>query len=155
MAEQPGFELLALAAFARPGSQREIAERISANLRSGVSQPTVRTWLRTQLPRLARPTVSIKEPREIGVRIVLFLFRRKPASGVALSRTLAREPLVSRIDRLSGAVNLAAEVVVGDQSQLDDLIERFEPDEVHEIVRRVERTRVPLRHLGRAAARNG
>jgi hypothetical protein len=153
-ADLAGFELLALAAFARPCSQQVLGDRMGADLGATVHQPTVRDWLLRRLPRLARPTVSIKRPDELGLRLAYLMFRREPARAVALARVLAREPLVSRVERWAGEINVVAEVMTRDQEQLDALVERFEPDEVHELVSRVERARVPLRNLGREQARS-
>jgi hypothetical protein len=108
----------------------------------------VRSWLLTRLPRLARPSVSIKQPGDLGLRVVYLMFRRDPARAVALSRVLAREPLVSRVERWAGEVNVVAEVMTLNQEQLDKLIERFEPDQIEEVLTRVDRIRVPLRNLG-------
>jgi hypothetical protein len=152
--ELAGFELLALAAFARPGSQKVLGDRIGADLGTTVHQPTVRNWLLRRLPRLARPTVSIKRPDDLGLRLAYLMFRREPARAIALARVLAREPLVSRVERWAGEVNVVAEVMTCHQEQLDALVERFEPDEVHELVSRVERARVPLRNLGRERFRS-
>lgn len=151
-ADLPGFDLVALAAFSRRRSQQALAERIGSDLGTDLHQPTVRTWLLRRLPGLARPTVSIKRPGALGLRLVYMMFRREPARAAALARVLARERLVSRVERWAGEVNVVAEVMARDQQQLDDLVERFEPDEIHEVVTRVERSRVPLRHLGRELA---
>ena len=82
------------------------------------------------------------------LRVVYLMFRRDPARAVALSRVLAREPLVSRVERWAGEVNVVAEVMTLNQEQLDKLIERFEPDQIEEVLTRVDRIRVPLRNLG-------
>src|SRR4051812_16123394 len=68
----PVFRLLALAWYARRLSQESLAERVNTDIRASsppappeplsVTQPAVRRWLRQELPRLARPTVSLKRP---------------------------------------------------------------------------------------------
>jgi hypothetical protein len=83
--------------------------------------------------------------------MILVIFHRKPAAAIALARVVAREPLVSRVDRW-GDLTIAVEVIVSDQQQLDNFVERFEPDEIHEVVSRVDRTRVVLNYLGRRLA---
>jgi hypothetical protein len=150
---RPEFTLLALAAFARRGSQEQLAARIASDLGESVSQPSVRAWLLGSLPRLARPTVALKRPDRVGVRIGCLLFRVPPGRARALSRRLSREPLVSRVDRWRGEVNVFAEVVALDPEELEDLIERYEPDAVYDVIERNERCRVPLRELGRRLAR--
>jgi hypothetical protein len=105
--------------------------------------------LRTQFPRLARPTVSLKRPDLLGVRVGVLLFRAEPGKARALARRLAREPLVSRVDQWRGEITVCAEVIAIDVQDLEDVIERYEPAHVYELIARHERTRIPLRNLGR------
>lgn len=139
-----------------------MAERINADLRRvrsadpvSVTQPAVRRWLRADLPRLARPTVSIKRPEAVGLRAACFLFRREPARARDLVRLLARERLVSRVELWRGETNVFAEILALDTREIDALVEKYEPNAVYELLERCERTRGVLRHLGRElAARN-
>jgi len=151
--DSTAFRLLALAAFARPISQDAIAAQVNRGLSPDeVSQPTVGKWLRRGLVRFARPTISIKRPEDLDLRVACFLFRREPARAQPLVRLLAREHLVSRVEYWRGEVNVFAEVMALDSRGIDDLIERFEPDFVYELIERRERSRAVLRRLGREAA---
>ena len=150
------FRLLALAAFARRVSQASMARQINASLRGGsVTQPTVGRWLRESLAGFARPTVAIKRPDDLEVRVVCLLFRRSPARALPLVQLLAREPYVSRVEHWRGEVNVFAEAMSLDERPIDDLIARYEPDFVYGLVERRERTRAVLRRLGREDARHG
>ena len=151
--DSTAFRLLALSAFARPISQDAIAAQVNRGLSpDSVSQPTVRTWLRGSLARFARPTISLKRPEDLDLRVACLLFRREPARAKPLMRLLAREPLVSRVEHWRGEVNVFAEVMALDTRDIDDLVERFEPDVVYELIERRERSRAVLRRLGRRAA---
>jgi hypothetical protein len=146
------FRLLALAAFARPLSQDAITARINAVLGPDfVRQPTVGKWLHTQLARFARPTVAIKRPDDLEIRVACLLFRRAPARAIPLMQTLTREPHVSRVEHWRGEVNVFAEVMALDERAIDDLIARYEPDAVYQLVERRERSRAVLRYLGEHA----
>jgi hypothetical protein len=158
----PAFRLLALAWSARHLSQEHLAERVNADLAQAssgpppeplsVTQPAVGRWLRSDFPRLARPTVSIKRPEMLGLRIACMLFRREPARARDLIRLLLREPLVSRVEYWRGEHNVFAEVIALDTREIDELVERFEPEVVYEQLERHERTRGVLRRLGKRLA---
>jgi hypothetical protein len=156
----PAFRLLALAWFARRLSQERMTAGVNADLSRGsasstplsVAQPAMRRWLLSELPRLARPTVSIKRPELLGVRVACFIFRRQPARAQDLIRLLSREPLVSRVEYWRGEHNVFAEVMALDTEEIEDLIERFEPDAVYDLIERRERTRGVLRYLGKRLA---
>jgi hypothetical protein len=145
------FRLLALAAFARRLSQDAITARINDGLNESVTQPTVRKWLRGQLARYARPTVSIKRPDDLEIRVACLLFRRSPARARPLMRMLSMEPHVSRVEFWRGETNVFAEVMALDDRPIDEIIERYEPDFVYPLVERCERTRAVLRRLGEQA----
>lgn len=147
------FRLLALAAAARPVSQERVTEWINLVLGERfVSQPTVGKWLHDELPRLARPTLSIRRPDDVDVHVACLLFRRSPARARPLMRRLAREPHISRVEHWRGEVNVFAEAIALDERPIDDLIERYEPDAVYPLVERRESLRAVLRRLGRQAA---
>ena len=146
------FRLLVLAGFARPLSQERLAAQVSAALGDdSVSQPTVGKWLHYELARFARPTVAIKRPDDLEIRVAFLLFRRAPARAIPLMRTLARELHVSRVERWRGDVSVFAEVIALDERAIDDVIARYEPDAVYQLIERRERARVALRRVGRQA----
>jgi hypothetical protein len=117
-----------------------------------IRQPAVGRWLHNQLARFARPTVAIKRPDDLEIRVACLLFRRSPARAVPLVRLLSREPHVSRVEHWRGEVNVFAEVMALDERGIDDVIARYEPDAVYQLVERSERSRVVLRRLGEQAA---
>jgi hypothetical protein len=146
------FRLAALAAAGRPISQERISAQINRVLNpASVTQPTVGKWLRHQLPRYARTTVSIKRPDQVEIHVACLLFRRAPARAMPLLRQLAREPLVSRVEYWRGETNVFAEVMALDEQGVEDIIARYEPDAVYSLVERHERTRAVLRRLAREA----
>jgi hypothetical protein len=159
----PAFRLLALSWFARRLSQERLADAVNRDLARAspppppvplsIAQPALRRWLRSELPRLARPTVSIKRPELLGLRVACLLFRRQPARARDLLRLLSQEALVSRAEYWRGDYNVFAEVIALDTRQIDDLIDKFEPDAVYELLERRERTRVALRNLGKQLVR--
>jgi hypothetical protein len=59
---------------------------------------------------------------------------------------------VSRAEHWRGEHNVFAEVMAVDTRQIEDLVEKFEPDSVYELLERRERTRGVLRHLGKHLA---
>jgi len=143
------FRLLALAAFCRPLSQEAITGRINRVLGPRyVTQPTVGKWLHRELARYARPTVAIKRPDDLEIHVACLLFRRDPARARPLMRRLALERHVSRVERWVGEVNVFAEVMAIDSRDIDDIVERYEPDFVYGLIERRDRARVTLRHLG-------
>jgi hypothetical protein len=103
------------------------------------------------------PIATVGERARVPVSTsgaVYLMFRRRTAAAVALAQVLAREPLVCRVERWADDTNVVVEVLVLNQQQLDDFVERFEPDEVHEVVSRVERARVALKYLGTISAQS-
>lgn len=155
----PAFQLLALAQLARRVSQERLAQQVSAEIARAspppppeplsVTQPAVHRWLRSDYPRLARPTVSLKRPEDLGLRVACVLFRRPPARALALVQLLGREPSVSRVEHCRGDFNVAAELLVLDTRDIDDFVQRYEPDAIYELLERREQTRAVLRRLGR------
>ena len=59
---------------------------------------------------------------------------------------------MSRVEHWRGEVNVFAEAIALDPQDLEDLIERYEPEAVYELIERHERTRVPLRRLAKQLA---
>jgi hypothetical protein len=148
--ESLAFQLLALAAHARHLSQDGIAARVNGALDPDtVSQPTVGKWLRDALPDLVDPSVAIRRPDDLGLRVACLLFRRKPADALKLVKRLAAEPLVSRVEQWRGETNVFAEVVVLDSRDIDKLVARYKPDSVYEVVERIDAVPDVLEHLGR------
>lgn len=142
-------QLLTLAAHARDLSHRAIAERVSASIApESVSQPTIGKWVRDVLPEIAEPTTAIRRPDRLQVRVVCLLFQRKPALALKLIELLRREPLVSRVEQWRGEMNVFAEVVALDFAEIDDLVERYEPDHLYEVVERSDRLPDVLEELG-------
>jgi len=151
-AESLSFQLLVLAAYARRLSQRGITDRINAVIApDSVSQPTVGKWVRDVLPDLVSPTVAIGRPDDFQLQVICLLFHRTPAAALKLVQLLRREPLVSRAEQWRGEMNVFAEVVALDSRDIDDLVERYEPDHLYEVVERVDRISDALEHVGRLA----
>jgi hypothetical protein len=148
--ESLAFQLLALAAHARRLSQEGIRDRMNTALApDSISQPTVGKWIREALPSLATPTAAIHRPDDLGLRVTYLLFKRKPALALKLIGLLRREPLVSRVEQLRGEMNVFAEVITSDSRGVDDLVERYEPDSLCEVVDRSDRLPDVLEHLAR------
>jgi hypothetical protein len=135
------FQLLALAAHARRLSQEGVRDRMNNVLApESVSQA---------LPSLATPTVAIHRPDDLGLRVTYLIFKRKPALALKLIELLRREPLVSRVEQLRGEMNVLAEVITSDSRDVDDLVERYEPDTLYEVVDRSDRLPDVLEHVAR------
>lgn len=132
------FRLLALAGFAEGHvSQRQLAASINRRVKRAeqqVSPPTVGSWLHRDFERVAKPTVTITEPHLLELRVVRLFFRIGPADSVALIERLKSEGHVSRIERWGGDVRVAAEVIVREGSDLDDIVTRLDPDEMYDVV---------------------
>jgi hypothetical protein len=107
--------------------------------------------VRTALLDLIDPTISIRRPEVLGLRVVCLLFRRDPARALQLVKLLAREENINRVDKWRGEFNVFAEAVVSDSRVIDDLVERYEPDALYEVVERIERLPDVLEYLGRQA----
>jgi hypothetical protein len=146
--ESLAFQLLALAAHARRLSQEGIRDRMNAAIApDSVSQPTVGKWVREVLPGIATPTVVIHRPDDLKLQVTYLLFKRKPALALKLIALLRREPFVSRVEQLRGEMNVFAEVVTADPRSIDDLVERYEPDHLYDVVDRSDRLPDVLEHL--------
>jgi hypothetical protein len=146
--ESLAFQLLALAAHARRLSQDGITNHINSRIApDSVSQPTVGKWIRDALPDLATPTSAIHRPDDLQLQITYLFFARKPALALKLIRLLRREPLVSRIEHLRGEMNVFVEVVTTNSRDIDDLVERYEPDHLYEVVERSDHLPDVLEHL--------
>ena len=143
------FQLAALGALTGTATSSRAAQRLS-RLGYVASRPTVGTFREQAFPILAKPSVTIKRPADLGVVSELFLFRRRPATVPWLARQLKKDPSIVRIDRLRGEYQLCAEVLCSDNAELDSLVERFEPDLQLLIQERSDRVR---RGLLRVAAR--
>jgi hypothetical protein len=139
-----------LAAHARDLSQAAMAEHISAVIRpESVTQPTVGKWVRDVLPELATPTIALHRPDDLQLRVVCLLFNRKPAFALKLIELLRGEPLVARVEQWRGEMNVFAEAVAFDSRDIDDLVERYEPDCLYEVVERIDKTAYALEHVAR------
>lgn len=148
-AESLSVQLLTLAAHARDLSQAAIAERVCSFIHpASVTQPTVGKWVREVLPEVATPTIALRRPDAVQVRVVCLVFARKPALALKLIELLRREPLVARVEQWRGEMNVFAEVVSLDSRAIDDLVERFEPDALYEVVERFDKTADTLEELG-------
>jgi hypothetical protein len=145
-------QLLALAAHARDLSQAAIADRVSSVIHpDSVTQPTIGKWVREALPELATPTIALRRPEDVQLRMVCLLFRRKPALALKLIALLRNEPLVARVEQWRGEMNVFAEVIALDSRDIDDLVERYEPDSLYEVVERIDKTADALEHIARLA----
>lgn len=148
--ESLAFQLLALAAHARRLSQEGIRDRMNTALApDSVSQPTIGKWIREALPSLATPTAALHRPDDLGLRVTYLLFKRTPALALKLIELLRREPLVSRVEQLRGEMNVFAEVITRDSRDVDDFVERYEPESLYEVVVRSDRLPDVLEHLAR------
>lgn len=151
-AESLVVQLLTLAAHARDLSQAAIAERICAVIHpDSVTQPTVGKWVRDVLPGLATPSIALRRPDDLQLRVVCLLFNRKPALALKLIALLRREPFVARVEQWRGEMNVFAEVIALDSRDIDDLVERYEPDDLYEVIERIDKTPDALEHVGRLA----
>ena len=151
-AESLAVQLLTLAAHARDLSQAAIADRVCSFIHpESVTQPTIGKWVRQVLPELATPTIAIHRPDSLQLRVVCLLFNRKPARALQLIALLRDEPLVARVEQWRGEMNVFAEVIALDSRAIDDLIERYEPDFLYEVVERIDRTADALEHVARLA----
>jgi hypothetical protein len=145
-------QLLALAFHARHLSQDAVTAQINSAIGpESVTQPTVGKWLREKLPEISDPTIAVRRPDDLQLRFVCLFFRRDPARALKLVKLLAAEPHVSRIEQWRGEFNVFAEVVVSDSRAVDDLVERYEPEALHEMVERIERLPQVLEHVARQA----
>jgi hypothetical protein len=137
------FRLLALAGFAEGRrSQRQLAESVNGQLPKAeqrVTAPTVGAWLHREFERYAQPTITITDPHLLELRVVRLLFRVKPAQAAALEKRLMKEPHISRVERWSGEVPVAAEAVVRDSRDLDQLAGRLNPNQVYDVVKSRDR----------------
>lgn len=151
-AESLAFQFLTLAAHARDLSQAAIAERICSVIHpDSVTQPTVGKWMREVLPELATPTIALRRPEDVQLRVVCLLFNRNPALALKLIELLRSEPMVARVEQWRGEMNVFAEVIALDSRDIDDLVERYEPEFLYEVVDRIDKTADALEHVGRLA----
>lgn len=151
-AESLAVQLLTLAAHARDLSQAAIADRVCSFIHpESVTQPTVGKWVREVLPELATPTIALRRPEDVKLRVVCLLFNRKPARALQLIALLRDEPLIARVEQCRGEMNVFAEVIAPDSRDIDDLVERYEPDFLYEVVERIDKTADTLEHVGRLA----
>jgi hypothetical protein len=132
------FRLLALAGFAEGHqSLRELAASVNQRASSQeqrVTAPTVGAWLHRDFDRFAQRTITITSPHLLELRVVRLLFRVRPDDSAALAELLAAEPHVSRIERWSGEVTVSAEAVVRDSTDLENLVQRLNPDMAYDVV---------------------
>ncbi len=132
------FRLLALAGFAAGRrSQRELAESVNRQLPAPgqqVTAPTVGAWLHREFDRYAQPTITLTEPHLLELRVVRLLFRVQPAEAAPLADRLTKELHISRVERWSGEVPVAAEAVVRNSEDLDQLVGRLNPDQMYDVV---------------------
>jgi len=151
-AESLAVQLLTLAAHARDLSQAAMAQRICSVIHpESVTQPTVGKWVREVLPELATPTIALRRPDDVQLCVVCLLFNRKPALALKLIELLRAEPLVARVEQWRGEMNVFAEVVALGSRDIDDLVERYDPDCLYELVERIDKTADALEHVGRLA----
>lgn len=99
-----------------------------------VTAPTVGAWLHREFDGLAQPTVVIRDPHLLELRVVRLLFRARPAEAVDLETRLTSERHISRVERWSGEITVAAEAVVRDSDDLDQLVRRLNPDQTYDVV---------------------
>lgn len=151
-AESLAVQLLTLAAHARDLSQAAIADRVCGFIHpESVTQPTIGKWVRDVLPGLATPTIALNRPDALHLRVVCLLFNRSPAHALKLIQLLRAEPLVARVEQWRGEMNVFAEVLALDSRDIDDLVERYEPDYLYEVVERIDKTADALEHVARLA----
>lgn len=112
-------------------------------------------WLHREFDRYAQPTIIITEPHLLELRVVRLLFRVKPAEAAALEERLMKERHISRVERWSGEVPVAAEAVGRDSHDLDQLVSRLNPDQAYDVVKSHDRLGDALLAVAQQVARAG
>jgi hypothetical protein len=59
--------------------------------------------------------------------------------------------MVARVEQWRGEMNVFAEVIALESRDIDDLVERYEPEFLYEVVNRIDKTADALEHVGRLA----
>lgn len=137
------FRLAALAGFAISEAEQAVAAEVS-RLAGSASRSPVRAFKEHDLPILAQRALLIKRPDLIPAHAEVLLFTRHPRNIPPLVQALRNRRYVLRVDRVSGAFDVIAEVFAPNREDLDALAEEFEADARLILLDRTDRTHSAL-----------